>query len=151
MNQKPTAPFDTASALGILLSAYATLDELLDSVVSANVTGGLSEHEKKIQQESNAVRDGILAQLAANLRTDGLHAFTVIGHDANTRELRFWCVEARDGFHAFAVVAETNEDVEFSAAIPGHLSQDDDGITFPGEALVSDETVREQPDVFHAE
>jgi hypothetical protein len=79
---------------------------------------------------------------------NGYKPFTVLGNRQGTGKLIAWHVVARDGLHAFSVVAADHKCVEFSAAIPGYLSEADGTLTFPGSALVDAETVLEQPDVF---
>ncbi len=77
------------------------------------------------------------------------YAYTVIGHYEETSQLFFEHVYARSAMHAFAVAAHQHpqDDLVFTATMPGHLSEED-GLIAPGESLVYATTVLEQPDVY---
>jgi hypothetical protein len=73
--------------------------------------------------------------------------FTVISIDSATGNILSDHVDAPSGINAFAVAgASRDPSVEFVVAIPGHLSEDD--ITFPGDSVVDNQTVIDQPEVF---
>jgi len=75
--------------------------------------------------------------------------FTVIALHADNGQIVSHEVTALDGLHAFAVVAEKAFGVDLVVAIEGSLTEGDQ-LTFAGECLVSDETIRAQADVFGA-
>lgn len=76
-----------------------------------------------------------------------LKPFTVIGCYADSGQLFVHHVDAEDGLHAFMKVAEEHPSAEFTAALPGHLSENA-GLVMPGESVVDAETVLDQPEVF---
>lgn len=78
----------------------------------------------------------------------GAGKFTVVGHDEDTHHLFIMHVRANDSFQAFAAAAMKRPEAFFSVALPGHLTDDDGGITLPGESLVCTDTILEQTDVF---
>ena len=76
--------------------------------------------------------------------------FTVIGFHESSGQLSCLHVVATDGLNAFAAAAQPTEakgDFNMVAVMPGHISEEA-GLEFPGEGLVTAETVLEQPDVF---
>lgn len=77
--------------------------------------------------------------------------FTVFAFNESTGQIVSHHVAAVNGLNAFAVVADQNRDLglSFVAALDGHRNEGA-GVTFPGSALVSVQTVLEQPDVFGA-
>ena len=75
--------------------------------------------------------------------------FTVIGLYPETGQIFCDHIEARDDLHAFWLVAEsTDAEIDFVACIPGFLTDCNDTIFFPGTAVVSSDTVLEQPEIF---
>lgn len=79
-----------------------------------------------------------------------LKPFTVVSYSEVTGMIFKDQVHARDGIHAFAVVAaneRADNAVTFVCSITGHLSEGE-GIDFPGEGVVDSNTVIEQYDVF---
>ena len=81
-----------------------------------------------------------------------MHPYTVLGYDESTGTIQVDHVHAANGVSAFGVAAPLHPDGEyhFVVALPGHLGESDDAITFPGEGVVSQATVIEQPEVFGA-
>jgi hypothetical protein len=79
------------------------------------------------------------------------HKYTVIAVVEATGEILAKHVVARTAIAAF-VVAATHEQriVNYVAALPGHLIEEQD-IEYPGTAVVDNETIMEQPDVFPVE
>jgi hypothetical protein len=78
--------------------------------------------------------------------------FTVIACDEQSGQIVCHHVMATDGMNAFACVATANQGKSLSLVVsmPGWLEENEKGLTFPGEGLVSVETVLEQPEVFGA-
>ncbi|MGH8647121.1 MAG: hypothetical protein ACREX4_22765 [Gammaproteobacteria bacterium] len=75
--------------------------------------------------------------------------FSVICFDENNNQLLCLHVQALSAMESFSVVANDAPERPFVmvASLDGHVTVGK-GITFPGEGLVSAETVLEQPDVF---
>lgn len=74
--------------------------------------------------------------------------FTVISFYTESSQIVADHVTAENGMKAFAkVVAQRGCEIEFVVAIAGHLNEDT-GLTFPGDSIVSAVTVEEQPEVF---
>ena len=83
-------------------------------------------------------------------RFERLKPFTVVSYSEVTGMIFKDQVHARDGIHAFAVVAaneRADNAVTFVCSIAGHLSEGE-GIDFPGEGVVDSDTVIQQSDVF---
>lgn len=103
------------------------------------------------------LQQGVSKQLVDNAVTTALDAYannadadsdyTVVGHEEDTNQLIVAHVSADDGLNAFAAAAAKHPDAVFSVAVAGHWTEGD-VFALPGEALVSAETVLEQPDVF---
>ncbi|WP_152966553.1 hypothetical protein [Gulbenkiania mobilis] len=79
-----------------------------------------------------------------------LKPFTVIGFYEGSGEIVCLHTEARNATQAFWVVAQSHTDLELVASLNGHLSEGEETITFPGQGLVSAETVLDQPEVYDA-
>lgn len=73
--------------------------------------------------------------------------FSVIGYYGSTGQIFCHHVDAKDGSHAFAVVATEYDDAEFVVALPGHLVEGNQ-VIYPGESVVDATTVLDQPEVF---
>lgn len=75
--------------------------------------------------------------------------FTVFAFNESTGQIVSHHVIAANGLNAFAAAAEENKDtpLAFVAALDGHQSEGV-GVTFPGNSIVSTDTVLEQSDVF---
>lgn len=78
-----------------------------------------------------------------------MSAYTVIYINPTTGLINLDEVEADNAMAAFTAVAETNqgEPKEFVAVVEGH-NLEGETLHFPGDSMVSDETVLSQPDVF---
>ena len=77
------------------------------------------------------------------------HPFTVVGFYDETREIFYHHVMADTPLNAFAVAAARCADgAEMVVALPGHLSEGKELITFPGEELVDADTVLDHSEVF---
>jgi hypothetical protein len=74
--------------------------------------------------------------------------YTVIGHNEYDRKLFIEHVIATDGLNAFAVAATRQPEAEFSVAIAGALTEQDNVLTLPGEGLVPSGVVLTDPEVF---
>ncbi|WP_415912236.1 hypothetical protein [Neptuniibacter sp. QD37_11] len=77
--------------------------------------------------------------------------FTVISFYPESGQVVCDHVEASCSSAAFTVVAKQRESVEFVVGLPGHLSEEDGALHFPGESLVDAEIVLDQPEVFGTE
>lgn len=89
-----------------------------------------------------------------NTTNESTNKFTVIASVAMQGTLKSFQVEATDAYHAFGVVAQSQnrdasdyEELEFLVALQGHQNEGET-FTFPGEGIVCEETVLEQSDVF---
>lgn len=100
---------------------------------------------------SNPVAD-LAAQLTIEIDgpddTLGTKPFTVIGFYEDSGQIFSHHVQAKDGLAAFSTVAQSYPSAEFVAALPGHLKENANELFFPGDSLVSAETVIAQPEVF---
>lgn len=107
--------------------------------------------EAKAYFESNdtmAVHGEMRAEVARKLQQGQDRApYTVMSVDASSGQIYCDHVYATSGLGAFPAATELREGVEFVAAVRGHITEDDD-LTFPGESVVDDATVREQLEVF---
>lgn len=84
--------------------------------------------------------------------------YSVVCFNTDTRETTLLLVMANDGLNAFAAAANAERerrapdadlsDFEMVVALPGHELARTGELEFPGEGLVTGETVLEQPDVF---
>lgn len=78
-----------------------------------------------------------------------MNAYTVIYISPTTGLINLDEVEADNAMAAFTAVAKTfrNEPKEFVAVVEGH-NLEGETLHFPGDSVVSDETVLSQPEVF---
>lgn len=77
-----------------------------------------------------------------------MQRFTVIGYFAHNGQTVCRHVQATEGLHAFAEVAQQNPGLTLVVALPGHLTEAAGELTFPGEGVVEAETILAQPEVF---
>lgn len=73
--------------------------------------------------------------------------FTVIGFMEDTGQSFADFIDADNGFNAFRKSAEQRPMATFVVALDGHIAEGR-GATYPGEGVVSAETIMAQPDVF---
>lgn len=77
-----------------------------------------------------------------------MYAYTVIYIHTDNGQICADHVQAENAMAAFTVVAKENSGgIEFVVTIEGHLFEDDQ-LIFPGDGVVSDETVLSQPEIF---
>ncbi len=74
--------------------------------------------------------------------------WTVIGYYESNGQSVCHHVDARNGLHAFYVLAEQAPSLTMVAALPGHLIEGAGEIVFPGDGPVDAETILQQPEVF---
>lgn len=86
-------------------------------------------------------------------RSAKLKSFMVICFDEDSRQINSFAAKAARGLEAFYAVAQEhpNRDLTFVVAVEGTHAATARLLTYPGEGLVSAETVLEQPDVFAAD
>lgn len=74
--------------------------------------------------------------------------WTVIGYFENNGQSVLHHVEADNGMQAFFALAQDEPELTMVAALPGHLTEAEGDVIFPGEGVVDAATVLGQPDVF---
>lgn len=74
--------------------------------------------------------------------------YTVIAINDSTGQTICDHVEANNGIHAFFVAAQTRTGFSMIVALPGHQTEGEGELIFPGDSAVASSTILSQPEVF---
>ena len=74
--------------------------------------------------------------------------FTVVGYFVESGQTVCHHVMAKNGIHAFCVLAQDEPLLMMVVAMPGHLTEGAGDLVFPGGGVVDAATILEQPEVF---